>query len=113
MILYDAHQKKLSRGHRSLQELIELRMQMLKAVANAFVAAPAPTTELQKPWGHTALQNSNPRTRPGLLDEYTYYRCPARCDQISQAVLPVPQIQAPSRTIQKLHARLGTSPKGF
>ena len=48
-------------------------MQMLKAEANAFIAAPAPTTELQKPQGYTALQNSNPRTRPNLLDEYTYY----------------------------------------
>ena len=48
-------------------------MQMLKAVANAFVAAPAPTTELQKPQGYTALQNNNPYTYPSLLDKYTYY----------------------------------------
>ena len=46
---------------------------MLKAVVNAFIAAPAPITELQKPWGYTALQNSNPYTHPGLLDKYTYY----------------------------------------
>ena len=48
-------------------------MQMLKAIANAFIAAPIPTTKLQKPQGYTALQNSNPRTCPGLLDGYTYY----------------------------------------
>ena len=30
-------------------------MQMLKAIANAFVAAPVPTTKLQKPWGYIAL----------------------------------------------------------
>jgi len=46
---------------------------MLKAVANAFVAAPAPTTKLQKPGGYIALQNSNPYTCPSLLDGYTYY----------------------------------------
>jgi hypothetical protein len=84
---------------------------MLKAAANAFVVALAPTTELQKLWGRTALQNSSPHTRPGLLSEYTCYRCPVRCDQTSQAVLPVPQ--APSRMIQQLDARLGTSPKGL
>ena len=50
---------------------------MLKAIANAFIAAPMPTTELQKLWGYMALQNSNPRTRPSLLDEYICYQCPA------------------------------------
>ena len=48
-------------------------MQMPKAAANAFVAAPTPTTKLQKPQGYTALQNSNPCIYPDLLDEYTYY----------------------------------------
>ena len=46
---------------------------MLKAAANAFIAAPVPTTKLQKPQGRTALQNSNPYTHPNLLNEYTYY----------------------------------------
>ena len=48
-------------------------MQILKAIANTFVTTPTPTIKLQKPQGRTALQNSNPRTRPDLLDEYTYY----------------------------------------
>ena len=46
---------------------------MLKAITNAFVITPTPTTKLQKLWGYITLQNSNPYTRPGLLDKYTYY----------------------------------------
>ena len=46
---------------------------MLKAAANAFIAAFMPITELQKFQGCTALQNSNSYTHPDLLDEYTYY----------------------------------------